>query len=186
MSTKLFLALGIVSLLSFTALSDTPKATQVVATEQIQPAPVTPVYTLTKEDRKEVRCLADNIYFEAGSEPTSGKTAVGLVTMNRVSTSGFPSTVCDVVRQSTSSGCQFSWWCDRFKRSKAVQRRYSEMEQELYDEIYQVALRIYQNYDTMHDVTKGAVFFHSRNISPGWRGVKRTTQIGQHVFYRKI
>ena len=59
----------------------------------------------------EIDCLTQNIYREAGIEPESGMVAVGLVTMNRVKTSGFPKTVCTVVKQKTKSTCQFSWFC---------------------------------------------------------------------------
>jgi len=63
----------------------------------------------------EIRCLALNIYFEARGEPESGQVAVGHVVMNRVASSRFPGTVCDVVQQGGSlrrNRCQFSWWCD--------------------------------------------------------------------------
>ena len=71
-------------------------------------------------------CLAQNIYFEAGNQPFSGKLAVANVTLNRVSDTQFPDTVCDVVYQTKKykpswrtgeliperGQCQFSWFCD--------------------------------------------------------------------------
>ena len=39
---------------------------------------------LTKDTKKQIDCLADNIYYEARSEPEKGKVAVALVTLNRV------------------------------------------------------------------------------------------------------
>ena len=39
---------------------------------------------LSKEARKEVECLAQNMYFEAGQEPREGKLGVAFVTHNRM------------------------------------------------------------------------------------------------------
>ena len=47
----------------------------------------------------EVTCLAQNIYFEARSEPVAGMLAVGHVVLNRVASKRFPNTICKVVRQ---------------------------------------------------------------------------------------
>ena len=61
---------------------------------------------------REVDCLAQNMYFEAGIESKAGKLAVAEVTMNRVKSSEFPNTVCEVVYQRTKYTCQFSWICE--------------------------------------------------------------------------
>ena len=39
---------------------------------------------LTEDAKKQVTCLAENIYFEAGHEPIDGQKAVAFVTLNRV------------------------------------------------------------------------------------------------------
>lgn len=49
--------------------------------------------------RKELFCLAQNIYFEARGEGIDGMTAVGEITLNRVDSPEFPNNVCDVVFQ---------------------------------------------------------------------------------------
>jgi len=56
----------------------------------------------------EIKCLADNIYFEALTESDAGKIAVANVTMNRVKHPAFPNSVCDVVWEPK----QFSWTHD--------------------------------------------------------------------------
>ena len=48
----------------------------------------------------EAFCLAKNIYFEAGNQPLIGKVAVSHVVLNRVDSSLYPDTICDVVYQS--------------------------------------------------------------------------------------
>jgi spore germination cell wall hydrolase CwlJ-like protein len=49
----------------------------------------------------EVKCLAQNIYYEARNEPEEGKVAVGVVTLNRTQDPRFPKSVCGVVHQRT-------------------------------------------------------------------------------------
>ena len=48
---------------------------------------------------EELECMSKNIYFEAAMESTAGKLAVAQVTMNRVNSERYPSTVCKVVYQ---------------------------------------------------------------------------------------
>ena len=47
----------------------------------------------------EVKCLAQNIYFEARDQKTKGQIAVALVTINRVESKRFPNSICKVVYQ---------------------------------------------------------------------------------------
>ena len=46
---------------------------------------------------RDLTCLARNVYYEARGEPEKGKLAVAKVTLNRVSSSRFPNTICDAV-----------------------------------------------------------------------------------------
>ena len=50
-------------------------------------------------NEQEVRCLAENIYFEARNQSIPGQIAVALVVLNRVEHPNFPNTVCGVVKQ---------------------------------------------------------------------------------------
>jgi spore germination cell wall hydrolase CwlJ-like protein len=50
---------------------------------------------------KDIECMARNIFYEAGGEPTEGKIAVGVVTLNRTQDGRFGRTVCDVVKART-------------------------------------------------------------------------------------
>jgi spore germination cell wall hydrolase CwlJ-like protein len=139
---------------------------------------------LAPTTKKQVDCLADNIYFESGSEPREGKIAVALVTLNRVE-KGFSDTICGVVKQKTnnSSGqivCQFSWWCET--RAKNISLSKEKYQKALYQEAQDIAVYVYMNYDNMYDNTKGALFFHANYINPQWK-LKRTVTIGRHIFY---
>lgn len=130
----------------------------------------------TQED---VRCLAQNIYFEARNEPIQGRLAVAFVTVNRVRDASFPNTVCAVVRQGIRRGrhhlCQFSWYCDR--RADIVRN------EEKYADAMTLAMEVLEGH--VEDNTNGALYYHANYVSPRWRdGFEHTTTIGNHIFYR--
>ena len=127
---------------------------------------------LTTQDKKQVRCLASNIYFEAKGEPRLGQIAVANVTMNRVLSDRFGDSVCAVVYEKK----QFSW----VKNKKSI-----KVDEKLYQEILELATTVYLTYDPMHDVTRGATRFHAKRIHPKWKNVQKTAQIGGHIFYRE-
>jgi len=129
---------------------------------------------LTKEARKQVDCLADNIYYEAGHEPMQGRFAVAMVTMNRTQDPRFPKDICSVVKQRVKSTCQFSWYCEK----KRLANR------DVYEQAREVAVMVYANYEKIHDMTKGALYYHADYVNPRWKLVK-TTKIGRHIFYKE-
>ncbi len=51
------------------------------------------------DEFRQMRCLAEAIYFEARSEPEEGQAAVAQVVLNRVMHENYPDTVCGVVYQ---------------------------------------------------------------------------------------
>ena len=58
-----------------------------------------PFEALTVDTKKQISCLAENIYFEAAHEPHEGKVAVAFVTLNRLMTGNYADTICGVVTQ---------------------------------------------------------------------------------------
>ena len=139
---------------------------------------------LNQIDKKEVDCLAENIYFESAGEPLKGQKAVGFVTMNRLKSNLFGKSVCGIVRQKINTTCQFSWWCNAKLRYTALNKRYDK---EKYLKIQDLATNIYLNHTKMEDVTKGALFFHEKHKPKsclGMKNIQKTIQIGQHIFYR--
>lgn len=133
------------------------------------------VRVLSKSERKEVECLAQNIYYEAAGEPRLGWLAVASVTMNRLISGNYASSVCGVVHQKTGSTYQFSW--------VGMRKRLSSINEEVYNEVLEVATTMYLNYDPSWDVTKGATFYHADYVNPGWKHQK-VKKIGRHIFYR--
>ncbi len=131
---------------------------------------------LTIESQKQVTCLAENIYFEAGAESLKGKIAVANVTLNRVVSGLFPDTICGVVYQKIRGTCQFSWYCDR----ALLSRRHKIKNTALYNDILRLSIDfLTYRYD---DITKGALFFHNTSVNPRWN-LKKTAHIGNHIFY---
>ena len=147
-------------------------------------------YESVMENRKkQLTCLATNIYFEARNEPFAGQFAVALVTLNRVNDTAFPNTICDVVYQGihTSDGfpkrdrCQFSWYCDgasdevRNPKAYEVTLKTANLAMLQYDKIKSEGL----------DYTEGARYYHTYEISPRWSThYPKVGRIGDHIFYR--
>jgi len=129
---------------------------------------------LTKETQKQIDCLAENIYYEAGFEPHAGKVAVALVTLNRMQDPRFPKDICGVVKQKTTSVCQFSWFCHKV----------SIKNKEVYEDAQEVAVYVYANYENLKDITKGALYYHADYVNPRWK-LEKTTVIGRHIFYKE-
>ena len=134
-------------------------------------------------------CLAQNIYFEAGNQPFSGKLAVANVTMNRVEDLQFPETTCDVVYQTKKyykswkgdlvpvrGQCQFSWFCDG--KSDKPKDSITWLE----------SIRIADlvlGSDRYLDITDGALYYHADYIYPYWaEHLERLVVIENHIFYK--
>lgn len=143
---------------------------QVIEKEKIVKKPV----YLSAHDKKQIQCMAENTYFEAGHEPVKGRIAVNNVVLNRAKDDRFPSTPCGVINQRTSRVCQFSWKCEGGKRIR---------DGVAFAKAREIAEHVYLgNYG---DVTKGAKFYHADYVNPSWgRVFARTTKIGAHIFYR--
>lgn len=130
--------------------------------------------------KKELDCMAINIYREAGYEPLEGRIAVAQVTMNRASHPDFPNTICGVVYQKSvimeKVVCQFSWYCDTTHRNRPINPV-------VYQESYEVAKKVYLEkfkLDSLND----ALYYHANYVQPRWK-LEKITQIGNHIFYRK-
>jgi len=48
-------------------------------------------------DKHQIKCLADNIFWEARSQPEIGQLGIAYVTLNRVKSKRYENTICDVV-----------------------------------------------------------------------------------------
>jgi spore germination cell wall hydrolase CwlJ-like protein len=130
--------------------------------------------------KKELDCMAINIYREAGYEPLEGRIAVAQVTMNRASHPDFPNTICGVVYQKSvvmqRVVCQFSWYCDSVHMNRPVNPV-------VYQESYEVAKKVYLEKFRL-DSLKDALYYHANYVQPRWK-LEKITQIGNHIFYKQ-
>jgi hypothetical protein len=125
----------------------------------------------------EQRCMAEAIYYEARSESRQGQMAVAEVVSNRVRSSLYPDTVCEVVYQGSErvTGCQFSFTCDGSMRHRPRGASWREAN----------ALAAQVLMGMVRPVTHRATHYHTTAIDPYWNdGLVETTRIGAHVFYR--
>lgn len=138
---------------------------------------------LNASAKKQVECLADNIFFESAHEPTEGKVAVAFVTLNRVNSGHFPNNICGVVKQKTQNVCQFSWYCEERPYRLSYSKDLTGPQEKIYNEIVQIAVYVYTNYEKMKDPTNGALFYHADYVNPQWKNMTKTAVIGRHIFY---
>ena len=125
--------------------------------------------TISEEEKK---CLAKNIFFEAGVEPAEGKIAVAQVTINRLESGRWGDNVCSVVYARK----QFSWTLDK----KKVNEKPSGP---LWKESMIALEKFIQGYRIVG--LENSRHYHANYIKkPYWAKKKRTVEtIGQHIFY---
>ncbi len=140
---------------------------------------------LNASAKKQVECLADNIFFESAHEPTEGKIAVAFVTLNRLNSGHFANSICSVVKQKTQNVCQFSWYCQEKENRLSYNKLLTRTQEMIYNEILEIAVYVYTNYEKMKDPTQGALFYHADYVNPGWKNMKKTAVIGRHIFYTR-
>jgi len=138
-----------------------------------------PANLTVKEREAQIQCLTQNIYWEAASEPFEGKVAVAQVTMNRMNSGKFPTTVCEVVQQRNvfydKVVCQFSWFCESTYKTRPVYPKHWEESEAVAKKVLLEGFRL--------DSLKEALYYHADYVNPKWNKDK-ITKIGQHIFYK--
>ena len=118
----------------------------------------------------EEHCLAGAVYFESKGESLTGQLAVARVILARANSGRFPTTLCGVVFQKS----QFS-----FVRGAGMPPiRTTSRDWREAVAISKIALN-----DSWKSPVEGALFFHARHVSPGWR-LTRLGSVDNHIFYR--
>ena len=120
--------------------------------------------------KKDLDCLAKNIYYEAGVEDRAGKFAVGHVTVNRLKTGYWGKDICKVVY----AKAQFSW---------TMQKKLPKPNPTVWAESRDIAEKVLTGYRVsglMHSLYYHAIYIRD----PKWATHdKEAGQIGNHVFY---
>ena len=144
---------------------------------------ITPTIAQTKRDvleldrkpilynSRDLKCLAQNIFFEAGTESMLGKIAVGQVTVNRVKIGHWGETVCEVVNAKD----QFSWTnrddlsIDRDSRN--------------YKDSVLAAKKVLQERKRLR-ILRSALFYNADYVRPNWADKdQKVVKIEKHIFY---
>jgi len=120
----------------------------------------------------DIDCLAANIYHEARGEPTIGQHMVAQVTINRLRSSKYPDTICEVVKQPY----QFSW--------THLIKDYRPRDEKAW--LKSVRIATWFLHQTMfYDISDGAMYYHAAHIKPSWSdGKVLIVKIANHIFYK--
>jgi spore germination cell wall hydrolase CwlJ-like protein len=159
---------------------------------------------------RDLTCLAQNIYYEAGNEVEEGRVAVGLVTINRSQSGRYPNTICGVVNQKTAVAKSQTVQVERVQYDAVGRRRVVTDQRRVtthrtvcqfswrcenvtkikyasprWDNSLAVAQNLLAGgYDEFRDKYRNAEYFHEVHIRPSWARQKhRIDRIGGHIFY---
>lgn len=122
-----------------------------------------------KTNQKELDCLAKNIYHEARGEPLAGQIAVAQVTLNRVRSNEFQSSICSVVYANK----QFSW---TNKQPKKI------LDSKAWKNSLAIAESVLTKQSSLPNFK--ALYFHTKQVNPKWNRKKQVVaKIGNHIFY---
>lgn len=123
---------------------------------------------------EELKCLAMNVFNEAGVEDKIGQVAVAHVTLNRVKSGRWGNSICKVVY----AKAQFSWTLEKKKRWKTPKGQLWERAKEVAREVLDG-----ERVSTLN----GSLYYHTDYIeTPKWAVPdNKIAQIGQHIFYTK-
>ena len=118
--------------------------------------------------RHELRCLAENVYFEARSESLAGQMAVALVTLNRVNSPNYPNNLCKVIFQPAA----FSWT----KNPKPI------LDMDAWRVAVEIAVAAIKGVIPFN--LQSITHYHTTRINPYWASsLKHIKTIGNHKFY---
>ena len=164
---------------------------------------------------KDVECLARNIFYESGAEPTEGKIAVGLVTINRAQDPRFGKSVCEVVKARTmvtkvrevkqTEMVRVGYFGPPEKITRTTEvvqqvpvcqfswvcsgfAKKPKSTDERWVESQQIAQGIARGeYSDLRAKYGQAMYFHSTGVRPVWAKSKPyVTKTGHHIFYAEV
>jgi spore germination cell wall hydrolase CwlJ-like protein len=126
----------------------------------------------------EHKCLSEVLYYEARGEGAGGQKAIAEVVFHRMNHGDYGHSICAVVYEGKGRpGCQFSFTCNgQIKRPKQMAA---------WREAERLAAQILTGQVPLRNATGGALNYHAVTVEPDWADtMDKTTQIGNHVFYR--
>ncbi|MEI7789954.1 MAG: cell wall hydrolase [Alphaproteobacteria bacterium] len=163
---------------SMTYHPSTDKAVALRPAVAVAEAPKPAADTVMTQLLAEHKCLSEVLYYEARGEGATGQKAIAEVVFHRMNHGDYGHSICAVVYEGAKhSGCQFSFACNGdMKRAK---------QPSAWREAEALAAKIMTGQLNLKNATGGALNFHAASVSPDWADtMDKTTQIGNHVFYR--
>jgi spore germination cell wall hydrolase CwlJ-like protein len=153
-----------------------------ITTASVSPQPAKPMTPRSPlvgivKSEKELKCLAEAIYFEARSEPERGQAGVAQVVLNRTQSGAYPKSVCGVVYQNRHRylACQFTFACEGKSLKITEQGPWS------------TAMRIARDVAEGRTYLAGvgnATHYHANYVRPWWvRHMDKREKVGKHIFY---
>lgn len=122
---------------------------------------------------KDLRCMIDTVYYEAGVDTIDSKKGVALVVLNRLKRDDRPPTGCGVVYESE----QFSW-----VKLHNPNPDYDITTTANYRQSLIIAIDYMNN--SHFDITMGAIMYHAEYVRPDWADdYIFTVKLGKHLFY---
>jgi len=140
-----------------------------------------PAYkVLTRDDFKQMNCMAKNIYHEARGELLAGKYSSGHSVINRVNDKKFPNTICEVVYHKVKGVAQYSWINDG--KSDATN------DQEAWNLALEISYKIM--FVGVDDITDGALFYHKNDgktkfAEAHYANIEEVGMVGRHIFFKR-
>ena len=121
-----------------------------------------------KPPTSSVLCLAQNLYFEAATEPEAGIAAVAATVFNRIASKYYPQSICAVVYQPF----QYSWTVKVSNWNRTPPKAFMTLAKQFIRD--RDILR--EDYPVTH--------FHRIDITPKWASTMTyVSTFGQHIFY---
>ena len=152
-----------------------------------------------RQTTPELYCLAQNIYFEAKSEPLAGQYAVADVVLNRVKDTRYPNTICEVVKEGPTKE---SWKTKQFPDLQkvngytiqfdtsassvgtATEKPDNVVDGDAWRQAQIIAYKMVYA-DRYRGITEGATHYHADYVSPKWAStIQLVGSISTHIFYR--
>lgn len=131
--------------------------------------PAALMLVLSAYDPLSTSCVAEVVYNEARGESLVGQKAIAWVVLNRIESELYPDEACEVVNQP-----------NQFAVGGTPEEDQAWVTAVAVTNIVLLA----QNH--LDDPTDGATSFHNTTISNPWKKLQKTTQIGNHVFYKPV
>lgn len=128
---------------------------------------------LSLEFRQEMQCLQEALYHEARGEPFAGQIYVGFVIKNRVASSRFSDTFCEVIKEPW----QFSY--------NHVLGSFEMLDTKAKKSMESVAYTIMTTTLENQPIPEYVLYYHADDIQPRWDYTKiyEYASVGNHVFY---